>query len=117
MTRLHLRFFGNTGLQQFFGPRRANVLLLAILALVGGLRAANAASAKPALSGKSADQLPLVFEQNNGQTDADALFLTRIAGAKVFLMNDGFVLRAAGKSASPIRLRFSGEQTPTKPHG
>jgi hypothetical protein len=116
MTRPYLRFFRNLGLQKFVGARIASALVLAIV-LMGGSRAANAAATKPTVSENKVAQLPLLFEENNGQTDAHARFLTRISGAKVFLMDDGFVFRSTVRNASPVRLRFSGGQVTVKPRG
>src|SRR5262252_9124921 len=51
--------------------------------------------------------LPLVFEENRGQTDARAQFLARSMDHTVFLTEDGAVLRFDGGA---VRLRFDGRR-------
>ncbi len=79
---------------------RSGILVGALLALVGFARAS---------SESPLDSLPLIFEQNLGQTDNSVRFLARASGETVFLTGDGLVLSLrteAGPTA--VKIVFPG---------
>ena len=71
--------------------------------------ACSAAVALLTLGGGSAAQaaLPVVFEANRGQADAEVKFLSRTAGYTVFVTQDGAVL-AAPHAGQMVRVRLVG---------
>lgn len=85
---------------------RSFVRLFGLLALTGGA-AAQAATAPPeAAKARLAEQyghMPLAFEANQGQTDAQVRFLARGAGYGLFLTADEAVLSLRPGSAAPRR--------------
>ena len=107
--RLNRHQLGQSCMQKFAGPVRGFLAMLAILAL-GATTLANAqdrgthASLQqsnvkdPAVTGARANiraayaQLPLIFEPNQGQSDAQVKFLARGEGYGLFLTKDSAVL-------------------------
>ncbi|MGH9152708.1 MAG: IPT/TIG domain-containing protein [Acidimicrobiales bacterium] len=66
-------------------------------------------------------KLPLRFEANSGQTDADVRFVARAGGANVFLVDDGALLSLPGASGAsgggPVRMRPLRARAGTTPEG
>src|SRR5207249_1826669 len=56
-------------------------------------------------------QRPLVFERNDGQTDATVRFLARAPGCRLFVRDADAVLSLRGGGSS-VRVAFDGAQSP-----
>lgn len=134
--RLNRRQLGQSSMQKFAGPVRGILAALAILAL-GAATLANAqdrgthASLQKFKSTSNSNdlavvnahtdmraayaQLPLIFEPNQGQTDAQVKFLARGAGYGLFLTQDSAVLSlqhaSKGKlSGAVLRMDLAGSK-------
>jgi hypothetical protein len=105
--RLNRCQLGQSNMQKFAGPVRGLLAALAILALGAatlanaqdrGIQASLQTSKDAAIANASAHmrtayaQLPLIFEANQGQSDAQVKFLARGAGYGLFLTKDAAVL-------------------------
>ncbi|HEX4950054.1 MAG TPA: hypothetical protein VFZ34_25535 [Blastocatellia bacterium] len=105
----------------------AFTLSLSLVLLSRGLERVQSASAQPTSDApqqtklsRDYGQLPLRFEANRGQTDAQVRFLVRGPGYGLFLTTNGAVLRlraatcgtAENCPASVLRMNLIGAQTP-----
>src|ERR1019366_5203700 len=69
------------------------------------------AQADPKAQARILDQygkLPLSFEANHGQTDAQVKFLSRTSGYSLFLTGDESVLTLSGKKADTKKAKVAG---------
>jgi hypothetical protein len=102
--------FVQAGVAQMFGPRREEV---SVAVTSRGGRQHSSAVALPgsqtlkASLVESYGKLPLVFEANQGQTDAQVKFLSRGPGYSLFLtQNEAVVRLRPSPSAQPSALRM-----------
>ena len=80
--------------------------------LAASLGAAPMAQASPDLS-----KLPLVFEENRGQTHRDVRYVARSSGATLYVTEEGALVSATGADSTSVRLRFTGSGAETELRG
>src|SRR5262245_36566777 len=78
-------------------------ILVSIILLMITIRMTNAASLETSSSTTASayQELPLYFEANQGQTDAEVKFISRGAGYTMFLTSAGVTMVLADKITTP----------------